>query len=840
MHRIVWRIRNDWRGRVDWRGRINQSHDLGNPRLSGFLELAHRGGQVGHELVLAHAGGEPGHDRLSVRPQRSGPFASREQGFKALPHVPCHRGHVSGAGDGQARLCGCRAEVPVAGLLGGGQGCNEFSGPVFLCRQSPEEFCLPAGKCEPGPILRQLQSRTQLGELLDQVLAALLVFGGVARHLGRQAGEVGGGQVVPLGQPEQVLGSPNGPGPVFLRGQNGLAELVVELDVLECGSRNRRVVQEPAPVSGLGPRSGEQHETFLGEPRGLPELVDHLSEVPDGDGSVGVWAESAVLQSPVDLSRKRRELRAGEHQVCLVHVGYPQSSEYQRHGAAYGFVEVRPTVRVGVGRSERLEGATEIGLGERGGGVEPRVVGVPLVEGLLVEAPCGFTEGRAHGSLHVDGGIHRTDGRLPFGEGLTAGDAVLLSQDGRELPGELVALGVHDLPHPLAVTLGEVAGVATPLLRLKHPVDRDEPAQVLHLLAVEKRGQPGEAERVEAVGAHPVEAGVVIGDAVLVVVIEGEVHDHPQRPGRHGGDEVVGYGLGVSDVAEGDFDGAGGSTPYDLRAAGAVLLNRYRLDSEFVDQDRPEPLPAPRVGVFGPGAVEDLVERQLFEGDGDERVGGVGAHGDLGDRGVPFAYRLQRLGGSIAGHHDGELTMVEMREPAGGECLETGHLGRQSREQQRLGQPQPGANTAWLLQVGNCRVLVGELREHRRPELVVPQGTRGPEPRGHCLVGAAALVAFDDVVEHFTDGDDLVDGHGVGEVDEHRLHYLERGSVTLHGGGEVDEGVDEDGAERVGEPEVVFAGAAVLIVGVDLVQQDRLDGGRQVQLVERFLECGCC
>src|SRR5699024_10493949 len=98
------------------------------------------------------------------------------------------------------------------------------------------------------------------------------------------------------------------------------------------------------------------------------------------------------------------------------------------------------------------------------------------------------------------------------------------------------------------------------------------------------------------------------------------------------------------------------------------------------------------------------------------------------------------------------------------------------------------------------------------------------------------LVAVDDVVKDLPDGDHLIDGHGVGQVDEHRLHYLERGAVALHGGGEVDKGVDQDGAERVGQPEVLLGGAAVVVVGVDLVQQDGLDGRGEVLGVKRGLQ----
>src|SRR5699024_7187634 len=240
----------------------------------------------------------------------------------------------------------------------------------------------------------------------------------------------------------------------------------------------------------------------------------------------------------------------------------------------------------------------------------------------------------------------------------------------------------------------------------------------------------GQGEGVGNLAAQAVQACVVLGDAVPVV-IERQVYDHPQCPGFHGLDQRIGDFCGVAEVAEDYLDGAGGGPPGDGRGAGAVLLWVGLVDAELGLQDRAESFAPPGDGVLAAGALEDLVKGQLFQGDGDQGVARVAAHGDLGDRGVPFPDGGECLRGGVAGDNDGEFVVVELGGPAGGECFESRYLGCERGEEQGLGEPQSGAQSLGLVAVGQCGVLAGELGEHGGAQLLVPQGAGGAEPGGH-------------------------------------------------------------------------------------------------------------
>ena len=139
-----------------------------------------------------------------------------------------------------------------------------------------------------------------------------------------------------------------------------------------------------------------------------------------------------------------------------------------------------------------------------------------------------------------------------------------------------------------------------------------------------------------------------------------------------------------------------------------------------------------------------------------------------------------------------------------------------------------GSQLARVRRVGLGEPVVGE---DQRAQLVLVERVRGLEQRGRLRV--ERLGAGDDVVEGVADRDDVVDGERVPSVDEHLLHHLQRGALPLHDAGQVAQRGHQRRRERVGEAERLLVRAAVLVVGVDPVEQHVPDGGAAVDPRER-------
>ena len=156
--------------------------------------------------------------------------------------------------------------------------------------------------------------------------------------------------------------------------------------------------------------------------------------------------------------------------------------------------------------------------------------------------------------------------------------------------------------------------------------------------------------------------------------------------------------------------------------------------------------------------------------------------------------------------------MVQRGQAGRGQAVQRGDVRHEGCQQERLDDQIVGAERVAGTELP-C-LLLGEavLLQQGRADAEGVELLGGLELVAE-LVGERAVGALGEDVEDRAERHELADRKLVAVIDEELLHELERGALALERPGDVDHGVGERGAERVGEAERLPA--APLAVGVE-------------------------
>ena len=269
---------------------------------------------------------------------------------------------------------------------------------------------------------------------------------------------------------------------------------------------------------------------------------------------------------------------------------------------------------------------------------------------------------------------------------------------------------------------------------------------------------------------------------------------------------------------------------------GAEDIGVARGDPESIPHQVLDELAAPAVVVLALGVLHDGLIVDVGELHPDHRIARVPADVNLRHPPGPLLHLGQHDACLAAGQRGLDRAVVERGQPGRGQLLQRRDLGRDRRQQQRLGQPvigpEPGRQAARIL--GGLTLSEVVRGQQDRPQLLPVQGCGGPEQRGGLRV--EGVPALHDVVKRVAHRDNVIHGQRVPPADEHLLHDLQRRPLPLHDAGQRSQCRHQGRGERVRQPERRLVGAAVPVVGVDPVEQHVPDIRTPVQPRERVGE----
>ncbi len=302
-------------------------------------------------------------------------------------------------------------------------------------------------------------------------------------------------------------------------------------------------------------------------------------------------------------------------------------------------------------------------------------------------------------------------------------------------------------------------------------------------------------------------------------VVERVVDHQPPRLGIDRFQLVVTQ-VRAAQRAEDDLGGAPGASPHQVEPVAVGIVGDG--DAELLDEQLPDQGAAVAAAVVGGRLAQDTVDLDVDQLQADAGIATFDWQVlDLAELAGPAFDLLADDAGLAARDRARDAAVVERGEPPRRQVAQRRHARRQRGEQQGLDQPVVGGEAADLdgqlpVDGGAGRlgaahpgedVLVEALRvEQERAQLAVVEPLRRLE-LGLEHVGERGVPAPGDDVPQIAQRDDLAQAQFVPLRDEQLAHEFERGPVALQGGGDVDEGVHERRAERVGEPERVPVGA---------------------------------